>query len=180
MTRREMAKSILVLVLICVVISGTLSLVNSYTAPVIEEARIAREIASRKRLLMDTENFEELTLKGAPESVTAAHKGTDAAGNLTGYVFTVKHKGFGGFITIIVAIDPSGKIVRVATMDVNSETKTLGGLVAKADYTDQYIGKDETLTGVDGITGATITSDAYEACIRDSFVAFKIAKGAVS
>jgi len=76
----------------------------------------------------------------------------------------------------MTAIDPNGSIVKVSTMDVTSETKTLGGLTAKPEYTDQYTGKDANLDGVNAISGATITSTAYEACVRDSFAAFNIVR----
>lgn len=178
MTKAEMIKSISVLVIICIVISGALAVVNSFTAPVIEKARIARETASRMKLLPEASGFRILSMDGLPESITSAHSGQDAHGNVKGYVFTAGRKGFDGTITVMTAFDLEGRITNVATMDVTSETKTLGGLTASPEYTAQYSGKDASLEGVDGISGATITSAAYEACVRDCFTAFEIVKEA--
>ena len=38
------------------------------------------------------------------------------------------------------AIGTDGAILRVSTLDVSSETKTLGGKTANPEYTDQYTG----------------------------------------
>ena len=40
----------------------------------------------------------------------------------------------------------------------------------------RYIGKDAALDGVDAISGATITSTAYEKCVQDAFAAFDLVK----
>lgn len=178
MTKAEMIKSISVLVVICIVISGALAVVNSFTAPVIEKARTARETASRMQLLPQASGFRIISLDGLPESITSAHSGQDAHGNIKGYVFTAGRKGFDGTISVMTAFDLEGRIVNVATMDVTSETKTLGGLTAKPEYTGQYIGKDASLEGVDGVSGATITSKAYEACVLDCFAAYELVKEA--
>lgn len=175
MTKAAMFKSIAVLTIICIVISGALALVNSFTAPVIENARAARETSSRLVLLPEAIGFRMVSMENMPESITSAYSGQDAHGNIKGYVFTAGRKGFDGTISVMVAFDLEGRITKVATMDVTSETKTLGGLTAKPEYTDQYSGKGPDLEGVDGITGATITSNAYEACVRDCFTALDIA-----
>lgn len=178
MTKAAMVKSISVLVIICIVISGILAVVNSFTAPVIEEARIARENASRLQLLPGVTGFRRISLEGMPASITSAYSGQDAYSNIEGYVFSAGHKGFDGTISVMVSFGLDGRILNVATMDVTSETKTLGGLTASPSYTSQYIGKDASLEGVDGISGATITSTAYEACVLDCFTAFELVKEA--
>lgn len=178
MTKAAMFKSICVLVVICIVISGALAIVNSFTAPVIEKARIERENASRLKLLPGVTGFRKIALDGMPESITSAYSGQDAYGNIQGYVFSAGRKGFDGTIVVMAAFGLDGRIINVATMDVTSETKTLGGLTASPNYTNQYIGKDAALEGVDGISGATITSSAYEACVLDCFTAFELVKEA--
>lgn len=175
MTKSEMFKSIAILMVICLVISGALAVVNSFTAPVIEEARAARETASRQNMVPDAAEFQALPLENMP-SISGAYKALAADGSVIGYVFTAGNKGFDGTISVMTAINPEGAIIKVATIDVTSETKTLGGLTANPEYTDQYTGKGADLAGVDAITGATITSNAYEACVRDSFAAFDAVK----
>lgn len=61
-------------------------------------------------------------------------------------------------------------------MDVTSETTTLGGQTADPGYTTQYIGEDASLSDVDTISGATITSTAYQKCVSDCFAAYDAVK----
>ena len=51
MSNKTLIKSIVVLTVICLVISGALAVVNSFTAPIIEAAAIERETASRQQVL---------------------------------------------------------------------------------------------------------------------------------
>ena len=51
MSNKTMIKSIVVLAVICLVISGALAVVNSFTAPIITAAAIERENASRQQVL---------------------------------------------------------------------------------------------------------------------------------
>lgn len=176
MSTKTLIKSIVVLAVICLVISAALAVVNSFTAPVIEEARVQRENASRQAVLPQAAGFEELPLEGMPASITGAYRGVDASGATVGYVFTAGNKGFDGTIVVMAAIGTDGKLVQVATIDVTSETKTLGGQTANESYTSQYTGKDAQLDGVDAISGATITSTAYERCVKDCFAAYDAVK----
>ena len=176
MTRKDIIKCIAILAAICIVVSGALAVVNHFTAPVIDAAAMERENASRQVLLPDAANFEPLDTAAMPDSITAAYRGLDAAGGIVGYVFTAGSRGFDGTIVVMTAIGNDGTILRVATIDVTSETKTLGGLTAEASYTEQYIGQGPDLAEVDAISHATITSEAYEACVRDSFAAYDCVK----
>ena len=176
MSNKTLIKSIVVLTVICLVISGALAVVNSFTAPIIEAAAIERETASRQQVLPAAADFEELSKDSLHASVTSAYKGVDSSGATIGYVFTTGNKGFDGTILVMTAIDLEGTIVQVATIDVTSETATLGGLTAKEEYTSMYTGADASLEGVDAISGATITSTAYEQCVQDAFTAYDAVK----
>lgn len=176
MSNKTLIKSIVVLVVICLVISAALAIVNRITAPIIEEASQLRETESRQQLLPAASEFEKLPTDGMPASISSAYKGVDGSGNAVGYVFTAGNQGFDGTIVVMATIDTEGKIVQVSAMDVTSETATLGGQVAKEPYTSQYTGKDASLEGVDIISGATFTSVGFEQCIRDSFAAYDAVK----
>ncbi len=175
--RKDIFKSVLVLLVICFVVSAALAVVNSFTAPVTEAAAVERENAARRAVVPDAAAFTEVTAD-LPEGVVSAYAAKDSGGKLLGYVFTAEGKGFDGTIRVMAAIDPEGKILRVSTLDVSSETKTLGGRTASADYTDQYIGQDASLSGVSAISGATVTSTAYRGCIEAAFRAFDAIKEA--
>ena len=79
---------------------------------------------------------------------------------------------------MLCVIDAGGRIRCCKTMDVSSETTTLGGQTASESYTSQYAGQDEALSGVSAISGATITSKAYRGCVETAFAAFKAIKEA--
>jgi len=176
--KKDIAKSIIVLVVICLVTSAALAIVNHFTAPVSAANKAAREEAARKAVISEAASFEQLPTDGLPETVTSVYKGLDGSGNALGYIFTVEGKGFGGKIQVMCAIGQDGKILKCQTLDVSGETKTLGGQTANAAYTDRYTGQDASLSGVDAISGATITSTAYKTCVQDAFAAYDIVKGA--
>lgn len=176
MNNRVLIKSVIVLTVICLVISGALAVVNSFTSPIITEAAVERENASRQLVLPEAVSFEVLSTDSLPAALTSAYRGLDASGQCIGYVFTSGGKGFDGTILVMTAIGIDGTIVQVSTIDVTSETATLGGQTAKESYTSQYVGKDASLDGVDAISGATITSKAYESCVQAAFAAYDIVK----
>ena len=175
--KKDIIKSIAVLFVICLVVSAALAVVNSFTAPVSAANAAAREDEARRAVIPEAAEFRpvELTL---PDGVVSAYEGVDAGGETLGYVFTVEGKGFDGTISVMCAIGSDGTILRVNTLDVSSETKTLGGKTANPEYTDQYTGQDETLSGVNAISGATITSTAYRGCVETAFEAFGTIKEA--
>lgn len=175
--KKDIIKSIVVLVVICLVVSGALAVVNSFTAPVSVANAAAREDEARKALIPEAESFKQETEVKLPEAVVNAFR-AEKGGQALGYVFTVEGKGFDGTISVMCAIGEDGKILCVKTLDVSSETKTLGGKTANPEYTDQYTGKDKELSGVNGISGATITSTAYRGCVDMAFEAFRCMKEA--
>ena len=175
--KQGIIKAVVVLVVICIVISGALAVVNSFTAPVSKANAEARETAARQELIPEAASFEQIT-DGLPADVLSAYVGKAADGSAAGYVFTVSGKGFGGTIQVMCAISPEGTILRCKTLDVSGETKTLGGQTANESYTSQYEGQDSSLSGVSAISGATITSTAYEGCVKTAFEAYEVCKEA--
>ena len=171
--KKDIVKSIVVLFVICLVVSAALAVVNSFTAPVSAANATERENEARRAVIPDAAEFKAL-----PDGVVSAYEGVDAGGATLGYVFTVEGKGFDGTISVMCAIGTDGAILRVSTLDVSSETKTLGGKTANPEYTDQYTGQDETLAGVNAISGATITSTAYRGCVETAFAVFETIKEA--
>ncbi len=175
MSTKTLIKSIVVLSVICLVISGALAVVNSFTAPIIEVAAIERENASRQAALPAASDFEPVT-EGLTANVLSAYKGVDDSGETVGYVLTSQGKGFNGAIQVMTAVGTDGKIIGVTTLDVSGETATLGGKTKNESYTSMYTGKDAALEGVDVISGATITSEAYEQAVLDALAGYEAVK----
>ncbi len=171
--KRDIIKSIAVLTLICIVISGALAVVNSFTAPVSTANAAIREDEARRQIIPDAASFEAVEGVEFDARIIGAYRGIDASGNTAGYVFTVNGTGFGGTISVICGIGADGKVLRAQALDISGETKTLGGKVVNPEYADQYVGADESLSTVDAISGATITSNAYKSCVEAAFEAMK-------
>ncbi|HHU12205.1 MAG TPA: FMN-binding protein, partial [Clostridiaceae bacterium] len=89
------------------------------------------------------------------DGIASAHK-SDA-----GYVVAADAKGFGGDMTILVGYETDGAISGVL-LESHNETPGYGMKAEEAEYRDQYIGQKagDDIT-VDGITGATVTSEAF-------------------
>jgi electron transport complex protein RnfG len=161
---------VLVLAVICSFISGALAASNAKTLPVIERAAEERAIAVRKEILPSAEEFVPLIADGLPSRVREVYGTT----NNMGYIFMLNTTGYGGEITIACGIDPEGKIIRSAVLS-HTETKGISDPVFAME--GEYAGKDKNLEGIDAISGATISSNAYKNAILDAFTAFEIIQG---
>lgn len=166
--KKDILKSVIVLTVICLVISGALAVVNSFTAPVSAANAAERELKARQKLIPEATEFE-LYEDELPEGIISLYTAKSDAGESLGWIVTATSQGFGGAIKVMCAIGPDLKILMCETLDVSGETKTLGGQTAGSAYTDQYKGRDGSLSGVDTISGATITSTAYETCVKKAF-----------
>ena len=171
----EYIMCVVVLAAIGLVISLALALVNDVTLPVITAAALERAEQARIEVMPEADGFEEVKLEGLPSTVKQVFRAT----NGSGYVFMLKTKGYGGDMELICGINDKGIITQTKTLE-HSETAGLGAKTADNNYRFQYRGKDSTLSGVDSITGATVSSKAYKSAIQDAFKAFEIAKEAES
>ena len=167
--KNDFVKPILVLTLICLIISGALAFTNSVTEPVISKAAKEREENARNEMIPDADGFELVPIDGLPPTIREVYVSI----NNVGYIFMISISGYGGDMRIICAIDPGGRLIASSAVEHN-ETKGIGARVAESAFSDQFGGKDERLDGVEAITGATISSNAYINAIRDAFAAFEI------
>lgn len=163
--KKDFIAPILVLTLICLAVSGALVVGNTITQPMIAKASLERAEKARKEIIPSADGFVPLDVKDLPKTITEVYRTT----NHTGFIFMIATPGYGGDITLICGIDLSGRILKSVTL-AHSETKGLGTLVF--DKENEYEGKDQNLEGIDAVTGATITSVAYQKGIRDAFEAF--------
>lgn len=155
-----------VLTVICLVVSAALAGTYQITEPVIEAAKRAEADASRVVVLPGGADFKQVTVSGV-ENIVEAYE----AGNGAGYVITGKAKGYGGDLQVMAGIDKDGKIAGVKLMD-NNETQSIGSKTGEDAYTSQYKGKDSTLEGVNAVSGATISSKAFQSAVTSIFQAY--------
>lgn len=109
-----------------------------------------------------------------------------ATGN---YVFVMTCDGFGMQgdhyyqpsgkpFTIKVAVSKDGKILDIVTVE-EYETPSFGGAqLADGAFNSNFIGKDETgASGVDTVTGCTLTTDAFKTGVLNALKALAILEG---
>lgn len=89
-----------------------------------------------------------------------------AADNAVAYndgSYTASAQGFGGNVTVSVTV-LGGKVTNV-TIDAPDETPTLGGAAAEA--LAEQLTSAGSLSGVDAVSGSTVTSNAVFAAMED-------------
>lgn len=169
-------KPIIVLSVICLVTSTLLAYTNSITAPIIAAAEQAAAQAAYKEVLPEADSFTDLTAETTVEGVEAVMK----ANNGAGWVFKASGKGYGGAVPVVVAVDNDGNILQVKFMQ-NSESAGFGmklwdGNAEGPAFAEAMVGKSGTVTlfadGVDGITGATISSKAAVNAVNIALASF--------
>lgn len=177
---RDMIKPSFILFLVCMVVTAALALTYNITKDTIEARAISDAESARKEVLADADSFSQLD-EGQVESIIESNPELNLikevfqgikADKVTGYVFSVTNKGYGGEIDIIVGIDAAGTITGVKVAE-HSETPGLGSKATDQAFLSQLTGiapegtlnvvknkgsdKDEDIVAV---SGATISSKA--------------------
>lgn len=170
---KDFLKPVIVLMSICIVVTGILALAFNKTEPIIKENAKKAADAARTEILPEADAFSEVKLDsqiGAVEEVYSADNGV-------GYVITAANKGYGGAVKAMIAINSEGKIEGIKVME-NSETPGIGSRVIESENIKNFVGKDENLEGVEDIKGVTYTSKAMRQNVNDAFAAFaELGKG---
>ena len=161
----------IVLSAICIVVALLLSVVNMFTAPVIEANQIASANKALLEVLPSGKNFEELTLTSDYPSVVT--KGWRADG---GYVFQMEVKGYASGLVIMCGVDSEGKIAGVKHISSN---ETFG---AETQLNIDYTAKADTLETLEKLpsssaSGAPETTRAYHEAVKAALQSAILAGG---
>ena len=162
-------KSTLVLVCIGAVISVLLAITNAITAPIIEKNQAA---AANEALLVVMPNgtgFEKIDVSQytLPATVTDVYK--EANG---GYVITLNTTGYSSNFVIMCGVNADGTVSGATCL---SSTETLG---YEKTFGTNFAGKNgQEVDEVATISGATKTTAAYRAAIKDALNAAIILGG---
>lgn len=162
----------LVLGIICLLATLVLALTYEVTRPKIERQLKLEEDAALKAIVPEADSFIKKEIDGI--DYFEAMKGP----NLAGYCIRVVANGYGGYIRMIVGIDPKGTIKGVKVLE-HQETPGLGSKINEIKpgekepwFLKQFVGKSaKTLAikkDIDAVTGATISSKAVTDAIRDT------------
>lgn len=150
------------------------------------EGDTATSISKQMKILKDSVETEiDLTAyTGLPPVLVSATK--TETGN---YVLNVKgagyginggddyHQASGEYIYIKVSMTKDGKIIDCLTVS-QAETPSFGGACADEAFYGQFVGKTEAdYEAVDGISGATLTTNGYKKAILRAFESVEILEG---
>lgn len=166
-------KPIVVLVIICIVVTGALAATNGVTAPIIEEAKVAAENAARTELLPEAEGAFTPVEDMEVENVSAIY----VADNGAGTIITSSAKGYGGDVVVMTAFNPDGTIKQIKVTE-QAETKGIGSKVVDTpSYWENYQGLDASQPlvlneDVDAVTSATISSTALINAVNSAIEAY--------
>ncbi len=126
---------------------------------------------------VDIEPFE------LPSQILAVYK--TGSGN---FVFDLRAAGFGingnnyynpsgEYIKIKLAMTPAGEIISCETV-YQKESEGYGSGCEEPEFYEQFNGKtEEDYKNIDGISGATVTTNGYKTAIGKAFEALRILKG---
>lgn len=156
---------------------GTVLTEGVENADAVKEAVLKIEGATLEKI--DFEAYEDLQ-----KILVSAHK--TASGN---YVFETKGAGYGinggdewhpssgKYIIVRVSMTEDGKIIDCLTVS-QEETDNLGDACAKEEFYGQFDGKTEAnYKEIDGIAGATMTTNGYLQAITRAYTALNTLKG---
>lgn len=166
-------KPIVVLVIICIVVTGALAATDGVTAPIIEEAKVAAENAARTELLPEAEGAFTPVENVEVENVSAIY----VADNGAGTIITSSAKGYGGDVVVMTAFNPDGTIKQIKVTE-QAETKGIGSKVVDTpSYWENYQGLDASQPlvlneDVDAVTSATISSTALINAVNSAIEAY--------
>ena len=173
--KKDFVMPIFVLAVICLVVSGALSVLHHATSPIIEQRASERTQAARIEMIPHATGFERIQPDNLPDTITAVYR----TENDVGYVFIVTVTGYNGAIEIICGVNSDGSIIDTTVLS-HSETPVLGTVAFERAFADQFIGiskADNALNDIDTITGSTITSAAYIEAVRYALSANEIIDG---
>lgn len=154
--------------IISIVVGAVLGVVNELTEGPIAQQAVAAANAARQACFAEADSFEaiELSADSGVDSCYAAMKD----GELAGYVAQVTVTGFGGPIEIHVGMNLEQTITGISVGGSDfSETPGLGAKAKDPDFTVQFAGltiPTQLGSGVEAITGATITSGAVSSGVN--------------
>lgn len=186
-TIKEVLLPAVALLLICLIASLLLASTNAITKEKILEAQLAQKETNKKLIFSAAASFsDENSVTIAETKVVEYSAALNENQEPIGYVFTCSAKGYGGPVSVMTGIDPSGTVVRVLILSMDDETPGLGQNAGKDEFLNLFSGQSAPFTWaksggsgsvITGVTSATYTSKAVIQCVNDASLAFTLLQG---
>lgn len=158
----------IVLVAICVVIGSAMAAVNMITAPKIAETHAKKEQEALSVVVPNNQGFDQVELDKAYDSVVALY--ADKGSNALAVMLSVKGYDSSNPMSVAVGFDEDGKITKCSVIACTGETKGIGSKVSDESFLSRFYGKND-VSGVDTISGATISSSAFKKAVEEAISA---------
>lgn len=151
----------MVLLVLGVVFGFILALVNSITAPIIEQNLLKEKMQSMKEFYpnIDDYEFEEIKLDNGIDTVYLLKTGD----TVEAAIYSVKVMGYKTEVTMMIAVNKDLTIEGYSFVN-NGGTEGLGLSLSESDFGLEGESINSLNTAFDGIAGATKTSDAVLEC----------------
>jgi electron transport complex protein RnfG len=178
----SMLKTAFVLGALTVITALLLAVLNSFTAPVIDERLKAEKIEAVSSLFGDgivteeLQGYEDLYLNYSAEIIEVLEVFDSSGANRTGFCITVEPKGFNGRISMLVAVNADGTVKDTDVLTM-SETAGQGTKIDDDNFIlpngktfkEQFKSKSNDITfnnaanpnSIDTIANATVSSKAF-------------------
>lgn len=169
---KSIIKNTAVLLAIAVLATAALAFVYDLTKEPIAQAQLEKKAAAYRQVYETAAAFTEMAdskalldtfnaARSDGSSVEEILEAKDAAGVTLGYVMTVNSsKGYGGNVKLALGLDTAARVVGYAVLE-HGESPGFGANCVNADVREQFIGITDT-EEIDGISGATITTNALK------------------
>ena len=174
------------LFVICLVAALLLASTNALTADRIAENVVRQELESRMVAFPSASGFVDENVVSVGDKAVKFCKAVDENGTTLGYVLNSSARGYGGAVSVMTAIDMTGKVVKTVVLSMDDETPGLGQNAGKNDFLGQFTGKNGPFewvknhgegNSIAGVTSATFTSEAVIECVNDCVKGFRIITG---
>jgi len=182
----SLAKLVIILAAIAIITGGLLALINEVTRGTIAEQNAQKvKDALNAVLVADTYETVDISAFAEDKTVTGAYV-AKSGDNIIGHCIEVAPNGFGGPISMIVGIDPTGAVTKVVIVNM-SETSGIGTKTNDEGFLSQYSGHSSEITAstkttigeneISAITGATVSSKAVTAGVNTALQVANVLKG---
>jgi Na+-translocating ferredoxin:NAD+ oxidoreductase subunit G len=160
---KEISKSIIVLTAVCVFATLLLSIVYVVSEPYIEKQNEVMANQKYLEIFTTADDFKEVE----EGNILVLQKGLTL-----GIIKEINVQGYGGNIKMLVGIYENNSIAGVRILE-HTETPGLGANIVLPKFLNQFIGREkgqDFRKGIDGITGATISTEAVIKGIMESYI----------
>ena len=167
-----MVKDSLILLIISAILIFALSVANVGTKELINKSNLEAQMKAYAEVCPGYYYSEDITadVVGASAGYNATVFGEnpvllckDESGEIVGYIVHSSSKGFNSPLNLIVGFDKLSNITGVRYANIPSETPGLGMKTTETSYLNLWLNHNLNSIGeVDTISGATVTSTAFE------------------